>query len=454
MSAYRQTPTSSGILLFCLFVFLLVTAPRAGIKLGPVPLYFIDVVLIGLVWQCSVIQRLNQVRIIFGASITAWLIFLVIGELAGMYNFKNYIETAYMLVRLCLALSVFFIVYHSINHIRDIEWMLKALTLGVIISSLLMILSSLPGTRSIVSGYVFSNSLLEPAAEQTSRLLADGERGIRGRTLVGVSIIAASFINICWPLVALLARWPWKIGRWRLLAFAACLLAPMAVLMSYSRGPIIGTILIFMAVLVLNSPRIRRGILLPIFAGSLVVLFIGASSQLFYFERLTNRTEIMLNAPLESESEAERLLAYVEPWHHMFEHPRFILFGEGVSIRYSSSAATMPEQVGQATHATFAMGYYAYGLLASLLFLMIFVRATIFVLRENRRREPSAAKLLAPALLISLVGMAPWLIFGHAAISAPRGAMLFFLFLGLIAALAKLRNLQWQPASKGGSLHG
>lgn len=454
MTAYRQTPTSPNILLFCLFVFLLVAAPRAGVKVGPIPLYVIDIVIAFMLLRYSTFQHVLGNRPMFSMSIFMWLGFVIIGELAGMFVFSNHIETAYIIGRILLSLSVFFIAFQAINQIRDLELILKTISVGVIISSLLMILSSLPFTRSLVANSVFSISFLEPASVNASSLLAEGDTGIRGRTLVGVSIIAASFINICWPFAALLWRWPWNIGHWKYVGLCACALAPMAVLMSYSRGPIIGTVLMVLVALSVGLRRIKRGILLPVMAGAFLVLFVGASSQIFFFDRLTNRTEAIFAGQLNDERESERILAYSEPFQHMLEHPRFILFGEGISVRYSSSARVMPEQVGQATHAAFAMGYYAYGLLASILFLSIFVRGGLHVQYLKDRMTNTAAGLLAPTLLLSLVGMAPWLIFGHAAISTPRGAMLFFLVLGLIASLAKLRNLRWEQPSTGAITYG
>jgi len=449
MNTYRQTPTSPSILLFCLFVFLLVTAPRAGIKVGPIPLYVIDLVIISLLAKTSTFQKLFRDRPIFSVSIFIWFGFVISSELTGMFIFENHIETVYMIGRIILSLSIFFIAFNAINEIRDLEFVLIAVSVGLIISSVLMIMSSLPFTRSLVLNLVFSNSFLEPAAAQSSRFLTEGDTGIRGRTLVGVSIIAASFINICWPLAALLWRWPWNTGAWKYVGLMACVLAPMAVLMSYSRGPIVGTILMVVVTLTIGLRRVKTGVLFPVIAGFVVVLFVGASSQLFFFDRLTNRTEAMFDAPFEDKRESERTLAYFEPWHHMLENPRFILLGEGISVRFSSSARVMPEQAGQATHAAFAMGYYAYGLTASILFLSMFVRGGLHVQQMKDQFRNSAAALLAPALILSMVGMAPWLVFGHAAISTPRGIMLFFLILGLIASLAKLQNLRWDQASKG-----
>ena len=42
-------------------------------------------------------------------------------------------------------------------------------------------------------------------------------------------------------------------------------------------------------------------------------------------------------------------------------------------------------------------------------------------------------------LFASLLGFIPWFVFGHAAVSTPRGSMLFFLLIALIAIQSRLK---------------
>jgi O-antigen ligase len=304
----------------------------------------------------------------------------------------------------------------------------------------MMIPTSLPMTRAFATDVFLSNSFLEPAADSVSQQYADaGEGGVRGRTLVGVSILGASFINACWPLAALLVRWPGSIGIWRALALAACVLAPMGVLMSYSRGPILGSVLIILAAFFIGLRYIRRGIIFPVAVGVLVVLFVGVGSQIFFFDRLTNRTAAMFEEPLENERETERVLAYVEPFEHVAENPRFLFFGEGIATRYSGSNRRA-EQEGKATHAVFAMAYYAYGMLAAFLYMSLLFRALFHVGQKAIFEQRTLPGFLSQPLLLCLIALLPWVAFGHAAVSTPRGAMLFFLIFGLVTSLAHFQK--------------
>jgi hypothetical protein len=121
------------------------------------------------------------------------------------------------------------------------------------------------------------------------------------------------------------------------------------------------------------------------------------------------------------------LFAYIHPFFHMQKHPEFLVFGRGQT--YSG--------YGIADHAVFAKAYVAYGMIAAFLYLTIVAR--VFLLLRGKASTPFRldpfVQRFAQALLISMLGMLPWILFGHAAVSAPRGAMLLFLVLGLAASL-------------------
>ncbi|MBI6630255.1 O-antigen ligase family protein [Pontibaca salina] len=389
----------------------------------------------------------------FATSVGFLLVLALASEIAGMLSFGIYKETVYIGVRTCLAFSVFFLVGSYVRTLRDVEIVLRSVVLGLVLTSTLMVLSSLPMTRLVVADLVFSNQFLEPAATQLEGFFTETESGIRGRTLVGVSIIGASFINACWPLAALFLRWPHNIGRWwRWLALAACMLAPMGVLMSYSRGPVLGAILIVIAALVLGLRRVQHGILMPVAIGVAIVLAIGTTSQIFFFDRLTSRTAAIFDSPLADERESERLLAYVEPFKHLSEKPRFLLLGEGVAVRYSE-ATVIPEQAGKATHSAFAIAYYAYGMVAAVGFVALFLQALNSVAGQLSIRRRSPWDILVAPLFLSIVALFPWLALGHAAISTPRGSMLFFFIVGLVSTLAHMRASTAQTSQIGWSFH-
>ncbi|MEL6100822.1 MAG: O-antigen ligase family protein [Pseudomonadota bacterium] len=432
----QQIAPTKGIGLFAVFVFVLTAVPRLSVKFGPVPIYFLDL-LIGLM----LLMALNKPGFTgrhrpFAFLVGLIFLFAIAGEVAGLITGGRLLETVYIVGRTTLAFSVFYITTQFIRNAKDLEVVLKAAILGVIVTACLMILTSLPQTRGAITGAVFSIPMLEPAASSVvEKYIDSGEGGVRGRTLVGVSILGATFLNILWPHAALLLRWPVYIGSWRWIAGVACLLAPMGVIMSYSRGPILGSILLILAAVVLSVSRVRRGILLPVLLSAGLIAVVGVGSQLFFFDRLANRTEAVFEDPTADERESERLFAYTEPFVHVLEHPRFLIIGEGNTISQTGGPS---ESAGKATHAVFAAGYYSYGMLTAFLIWYLILRALFVANRFRRKAKGTMAELQAQALTLSMLAILPWAVFGHAIVSTPRGTMIFFLQVGLVAALSRL----------------
>lgn len=425
---------SQGVIAMALFVFVLTAIPKANIRVGPVPLYCVDLIIVLIVYYASSRPGFGPVGRPFQGIILSLFAFTMIGEFVGFIYTGSLFEHIYQAARMALSFSVFYATGQLIKTSKDLELVIKAAALGVIVTASMMILTSLPQTRDFVARFILNNTFLDPAGRQVAASYLDaGENGVRGRTLVGVSILGASFINMSWPLAALLYSWPGPIGRWRTVAMVACFMAPMGVLMSYSRGPILGSILIVFFVVFFGLRRIKKGIVLPIGFGVLLVMMVGVNSQVFFFDRLTNRTAAVFENPLADERESERLLAYVEPFEHVTEHPVFLITGQGIAI--NRSKAVVPEVAGKANHALFAVSYYANGMIAALLYMFLLASVFFYALRHVKARRSGIGQYLSHALLASVFGIAPWAIFGHAMVSTPRGAMMFYFILGLLTCL-------------------
>lgn len=425
---------SQGAIAMAVFVFILTAVPKVNIRVGPVPLYFIDIIIILIVYYASRRPGFGPNGRPFGWIILALFGFTMIGEFVGFIYTGSIFEHVYQAGRMALAFLVFYATGQLVRTSGDLELVIKAAALGMIVTASMMILTSLPQTRDFVARFILNNTFLDPAGRQIAASYLDaGDSGVRGRTLVGVSILGASFINMSWPLAALLYSWPGPIGRWRTVAMVACFLAPMGVLMSYSRGPILGTILIILFVTFLGLRRIKKGIMLPVGFGALLILTIGVNSEIFFFDRLTNRTAAVFDNPLADERESERLLAYVEPFEHIFEHPTFVAVGQGIAI--NRSTAVVPEVAGKANHALFAVSYYANGMVAALLHMFLLASAFFYALRHVQARRSGIGQYFSHALLACVIGVAPWAVFGHAMVSQPRGAMMFYFIFGLLTSL-------------------
>lgn len=425
---------SQGTIAIAIFAFILTAVPKLNVRVGPVPVYFMDFLIILIAYYAFRRPGFLSGPRPFRVFVIVLFIFAMMGEIVGFIYTGEVFNHVYIVIRTVLAFLVFYSVGQLIRTPQDLQLVLKGLTLGLLATSLIMILTSLPQTRGFVASLLFTNTFLEPAGLRAAeRYLDSGESGVRGRTLVGVSIVGASYINIIWPMVAVLYAWPRDIGIWRKMAMAACFLAPLGVLMSYSRGPIIGSILIILATSLLGMHFIRKGILASLALSVVLVLAIGVNSQVFFFERLVNRTQAIVENPYQDERESERILAYVEPFEHVVENPEFLLTGQGNAI--NRSFRVRAEAAGKASHAVFAVAYYSQGLVAAFVYMALFGSMLLYTLRNMSARVAGPGAMMSQALFASTLGVLPWAIFGHAIVSTPRGAMMFFFLLGMLTVL-------------------
>jgi hypothetical protein len=427
--------------LLCVTVFLLTGMPRLSVKFGPLPLYVIDLFIALSFYYAFKIRQEKSAALPFTGFIALIALFAVLGELGAATYSGDIVRPVYALARTLLAISLALSVPRIIRTTDDLSMLVRAAALGIGLSALLMIFSSLPGTRTLVASTVFSISWLEPSANAAASYSELTDFGTRGRSLIGVSILTAAFINAFWPLIALSLRLPALQGKWRYVFLFVSLAAPFGVVMSYSRGAILGLILVVVGLLLFGSGRARSGVIAAVMIALVVFSTIGWQSESFYFERVVTRTGAIFTDPHRDEREWERLYAYSEPFSHALDNPEFLLVGEGTSIHKTGVSG---EQRGKATHAVFAKAYYSYGMFAAITYILMITSAFLYLLREVSRPRPAGmvSNYFYQALFAGFLGLLSWFMFGHAAVSTPRGAMLLFLFLGLVRSM---RNVElWE----------
>lgn len=199
---------TGGIGFVAVLGFLIFSMPRLNVRVGDVPVYAIDVIsLLILTYVFFSGNRKRPSGYPFRGIFVAMVILCIVSELMGILYGAQMLDALYLAARFFLAHSVIFAIPLLIRSKVDIELILKAIALALLINAGLMILTSLPMTRQSTILMVFSHPFLEPAADLVMRsylLELDGEAGARGRTLVGVSILGASFAAVSWPLVAYL----------------------------------------------------------------------------------------------------------------------------------------------------------------------------------------------------------------------------------------------------------
>ena len=427
---------SKAVGLVAIFAFLLFAMPKLNLRLGPAPIYIIDLVAgamaLSALWLS---QSYRNTKYPFWTVFSIMLVLVMISEALSCYHGASLFETVYIFFRIALAFCTFYAVSILIRTREDYEAVFKAATLAMCLSAVLLILTSLPMTRVLVIETVFSIKNLDPAGDSVARkylFKISEETAARGKTLIGATNTSSTFIALVWPLAAYLHGTRQRLSRfWRLTSMIGVYLAPMAVMMSYSRGSILGVMLMVMAAFLTPVGAIRKGLTRPIMAVALLVVLVGVSSQLFFFDRLTNRVSAIFDTPVETYGEAARVLSYVDPFLHLDQHPLHLFLGEGSAILRTGQATSS----GLANHSMFAANYYAHGMLATALYFFI-VFAGFYYANWHRKARHKHADLGVPrALYLAYFSIFPMVAFAPGMGFEPRVIYWFTFTLGLLAAL-------------------
>ena len=423
----------------CIMVLLLFGAPKINIKLGPIPLYLIDVFILLTMYYARSLPKLTY-KLPYKNLIQFILFMIILNEFLNGLRIGTLIQPIYLMFRMSLALSLFFTVPKIIRKPEHLTTILKYGLIGAFITATLLITSSLPMTRGF-STLILSNPILTPnAVSLSTSILEAGDSGIRGSSLIGVSILSGAFLNVIWPLLFLLFSFFKPKGILKYIFIITIALVPVGVIMTYSRGAMLGLILVLIGIIFFQKGKYRSIVLVYLIGGYISFSFIGFDSKYFFFERVVERTEAALNNPYDDERESERINAYVQPFEHVLNNPFYFFIGEGWARKKVKNAEVLDgnEKRGdRSDHAVFAVAYYAYGMITSfvLVFLYFLLTKYTFKIMNMTPNNNLFSSKLTRVLFILLIGFFSWFSFDHGALSDARGSMLMFFVYGLVASL-------------------
>ncbi len=424
-----------------LTVLVLCAAPRAGIKVGPAPLYLVDLLL--FVTAVLAFYRPSKTpsdarRVYVWMGI--YLIAISIGQFNAYLTYGAIIEPAYVFVRYVLSFSLLLSVVRIIQSPPELIFTIKMAMVGVLITSLITIGVSLPFTRSIVQSQILSNKLLEPA-DVNDKLdrLSDEEKGTRGRSLIGASTMTGGFLNVLWPLSVLLLitrrYFPGFVvsSHWiRITAF----LCAFATILTYGRGAILGLAMAGFVILSLGKGGSKKNLLVLALGAVIVIGSIGVESEIFYFDRVVKKTVVLLDGDFTDDNEQGRVRSFVEPWFYLLDHPESIILGQG-------NTRGKVGRIAFAAHFSLAAAYHYFGLIGAFAFVILNLLPYLLLIQAMRISPPdSFAQNFSRMMIAAFVAMIPWLVLGHAAASMPRGSMLFFFVIGLAIVARRFAQVE------------
>lgn len=386
--------------------------------------------------------------------LVAILVCIAASQCRNAIRFEWILEPAYMFLRYSLAILIFGALMKHLRTIEDLPLVLKPLAVAAIVTGVLSIAVALPGTRGIVTSYVFSNPLLEPASEAKIRKINFRENATRGVSLVGTSTITGGFLTTCWPAALLLTTMPRNISRLSpLLSQMVGIIAPFGALLTYSRTALLGLIAVFFTNGLLSGAKSRRNVAFGIVVIGAIVVIIGARSESFFFERLEQKSSnTFATGGLEAEGDRKRFLSFVEPFFHVVANPIFIAAGAGTTgTRLPRHLSAEERQIYDdeitADHSVFAKGYYLFGFTGSVLVVSLMISIWRQLLKHRRQVRGSSEQTQFTNGLIAIVaGMTPFFLFGHALISTVRGFSLLLIVLALTQSAVRIMNAHSQSS--------
>lgn len=419
-----------GAVLLLLFV-----APRMSVRLGPIPVYFIDG-LIAVAWM----HALKLPKPKYTSPMTKWVLIIIVvatlSEIHGIFYIHDVLRPVYVMIRTALAISLFFMIPRVVRSRESVLFLFKCICVGLAFNAGMMLMSSMPPTRGLAR-LIFDLPFVEPvSSESIEARFSDTGTAVRGRSLIGVSILTGAFLNIAWPIALFLKDKTQVVlsGKWGMLILAGCVLAPLGILASYSRGAILAwCVVVCGAVFFTNSKALKRGVIVGVISLVSIVGFIGTDSELFFFDRLEKRAEAMMHEPMKDERETDRLYAYLDPFLYVVDFPICVLVGTGNARDSMDNVPFHPIFLHGADHAVVAQATYSYGLLSAVCYFALLMMALWHTF--SYVRETSFTGKYAQTLFLCLLGVGPWFMLGHAVVSQPRGAMVFFMVLGFVSVL-------------------
>ncbi len=440
---YAALPSSR---LLGFFMFVLLVAPRARVSGIGIPLYLVDLLLVSLF--LIALQR-PKISLRLSGPIPQlagiYTLFVCLGETRGIIEYGAFAESAYMMGIFCLAISLVLIVPKMIRTQDNLVVVFKGILLGLLVSSVIVILYSLGATRPLVAGTIFSWDFLNPGGARYLHFLENmgGEGATRGTSLIGAATMTAGFLGTMWPVAFLAAQWSGLGFRWQKVAVLVSVIAPLGLLATYGRTAWLIVIVIGTMAGIFGFGGGRRKVFILVSLCLLIVYVYGEQSDLFMMNRLKVRTQATINAPLEDPAERERFASYFEPFEHLSENPTWLIAGAGRTggklIGRGQLDAQLFNEGALATHSAFSMAYYAFGLPAAICQVLLMLSALRLIVKQLKAYgKDRQQQLIWQVLLMTWSGLFFWWLTGHAPVGEPRGVMLLFFWFGLLLAFSRL----------------
>ncbi len=395
------------------FIVLLFALPKLNLKIGPLPIYIIDLVVI-YIWY----KHRNRGFIKLKWISIGLLSLFILHQLVFLFFTGDLSNVIYISIRHGLPLlSIPLMPYVLINLRSDRSQ--KTLIIAAIFTSLTSVFSSIPATRGIVKSLI-SYPFLYPSIEKQFEKKGVVEEAIRSLSIIGVSNVTGVLILMSIGILLYLNHYNSPIKYLNIII--PVLLA--GAITTYSRTVTISLLIMLLVYFMKYSGnRLLKTLLVSgLFVISLLWNQLVEKSDIFNFKRLETA---FFQADDESDNythgKNERFESYTKPFQTLTNKPIFLFIGETMNTTKSKESIPFVNlKFNPPDHSLFGRAFYMNGFFVALLYLLILIFLII----------KSFSDLKIGLVIIPVI---VWSFFAHGMISSPNGAYMFF----LIFAFAK-----------------
>ena len=423
------------------------------------PLYFIDVVAF-----LTFLMGMNKARLLkkrhrkIAVLIILFSLSLIPTTLSEYFRMSP-LEPTYLILRTFLHIFAVWSLYGLLSNINYLKVFIIGIAAGVLFTSSIATLNSLPVTGPWVRANIFTIDLLKPRkaslidASSESILSSDKGEAERGDSLLGKSNITGCVIITLLPfLIGAVRNLGYKkLGK--LFLNFAIIASFFAILFTYSRSIYLGMAMMILGYLIFERKTISKRFLPLAIIAVIALGYVGFQSSFFKFEFLAEKFDLT-NEEYADNNKA-RILAYTRPFEIVLDDPIYLVRGAGRAnkkLRESDSDASILELYQAEMHSVFAASVFYRGVISMLLLFIIYytLTKTGFRLYKLGKKYSSPNLWMASACTISLMALLPSWLFTHYLVSKISGHMYLFLLFGLIivfyfyiqSSIMQIRNMK------------
>lgn len=406
--------------------------------LGPIPIYFVD--LLGATVVILGFRHMSEMykRHLLVSRVVLLLMLSLVPTIIGEYLRIGLLEPSYLAIRAYLHILAVWSLSGLLRNPAHLTRFLIGVGAGVLITSMVATLNSLPITGPWMRAHIFTIDWLKPTRDVWSSeriMLLDKGEAERGNSLIGQSNITGCVIISMLPFLVGITR-NMKLSFVSKTFLQVVVIAGLfAALFTYSRSIYLGLAVMLLGYLIFDKAAFSKRFLPLVIVAVITITAVGFQSTLFKFDFLAEKFD--LSSERYARNNESRILAYTRPVELLFSDPTYFFMGAGRTFKKVENAdADVLNLKEDEMHSVFAASIFWRGFISMVTLFYLYYLLAKLSYRSYKQCKQSGSNQawLATAALISLMTLAPPWAFTHYFVSKQSGHMFLFFLIAVIVA--------------------